>query len=58
MFFIYFIALGDFAHVVVGSCEMSYEVIDGDADFVDYFLKFLIPTGIGNVIGDMRYSRF
>ncbi|MBR1396996.1 MAG: formate/nitrite transporter family protein [Selenomonadaceae bacterium] len=51
MFFIYFIALGDFAHVVVGSCEMAYEVMAGDADFSDYFFRFLIPTGIGNIIG-------
>ena len=49
-FFIYFIALGDFAHVVVGSCEMAYEVMAGDADFSDYFFRFLIPTGIGNII--------
>ena len=51
MFFIYFIALGDFTHVVVGSCEMAYEVIKGDANFFEYFFKFLIPTGLGNVIG-------
>ncbi|MBR5914606.1 MAG: formate/nitrite transporter family protein [Selenomonadaceae bacterium] len=51
MFFIYFIALGDFAHVVVGSCEMAYEIIVGDANFFEYFFRFLIPTGIGNVIG-------
>ena len=51
VFFIYFIALGNFAHVVVGSCEMAFEVISGDADFFDYFMRFLIPTGIGNIIG-------
>ncbi len=51
IFFVYFIALGDFAHVVVGSCEMAFEIIDGDADFFDYLFKFLIPTGIGNIIG-------
>ncbi len=51
MVFIYFIALGDFSHVVVGSCEMAYEVIDGDADFAEYFFRFLIPTGLGNIIG-------
>ncbi|MBR4641654.1 MAG: formate/nitrite transporter family protein [Selenomonadaceae bacterium] len=51
MFFVYFIALGDFTHVVVGSCEMAYEVIKGDAGFFEYFFKFLIPTGLGNVIG-------
>lgn len=51
LFFIYCIALGDFAHVVVGSCEMAFEVINGDADLFEYFFKFLIPTGLGNVIG-------
>lgn len=51
MFFVYFIALGDFTHVVVGSCEMAYEVIKGDANFFNYFFGFLIPTGLGNVIG-------
>lgn len=51
LFFVYFIALGEFAHVVVGSCEMAYEVIKGDANFFDYFFQFLIPTGLGNIIG-------
>ena len=51
IFFVYFIALGEFAHVVVGSCEMAFEVIDGEADFFDYFFRFLIPTFIGNVLG-------
>ena len=51
IFFVYFIALGDFAHVVVGSCEMAYEVLNGDANFFEYFFRFLIPTGFGNVIG-------
>lgn len=51
IFFIYFIALGEFSHVVVGSCEMAFEVIKGDANFFEYFFRFLIPTGIGNIIG-------
>ena len=51
LFFVYCIALGDFTHVVVGSCEMTYEVIKGDASFFEYLFKFLIPTGLGNVIG-------
>ena len=50
-FFVYFIALGDFTHVVVGSCEMAFEVIKGNANFFTYCFKFLIPTGIGNIIG-------
>ena len=37
--------------MVVGSCEMAYEVIAGEADFMDYFFRFLLPTGLGNVIG-------
>ena len=51
IFFVYFIALGDFAHVVVGSCEMAFEIIEGDANFFEYLFQFLIPTGIGNIIG-------
>lgn len=51
MFLVYFIALGDFAHVVVGSCEMAYIVMANDANFFDYFFRFLIPCGLGNIIG-------
>jgi len=51
LFLVYFIALGDFAHVVVGSCEMAYIVMADNASFSDYFFRFLIPCGIGNVIG-------
>lgn len=47
----YFIALGDLAHVVVGSCEMAFAVIHGDASLYDYFFRFLIPTGLGNILG-------
>ncbi len=50
IFLVYFIALGDFAHVVVGSCEMAFEIIEGDANFFEYFFRFLIPTGIGNIV--------
>ena len=51
LFLVYFIALGDFAHVVVGSCEMAYIVMADNASFSDYFFRFLIPCGLGNVIG-------
>ena len=30
---------------------MAYEVIAGEADFMEYFFRFLLPTGLGNVIG-------
>ena len=51
MFLVYFIALGDFAHVVVGSCEMAYVVMAEEAEFFDYLFRFLIPCGFGNIIG-------
>ncbi|MCF0155342.1 MAG: formate/nitrite transporter family protein [Veillonella sp.] len=50
-FFTYFIAAGDFTHIVVGSCEMMYAVITGHASIVDYIVKFILPVGLGNIIG-------
>ncbi|AWX15641.1 formate transporter [Mergibacter septicus] len=50
-FFIYLIALGDFAHVVVGSAEIAYLVFQGQADLYDYFITFLLPTAFGNIVG-------
>ena len=50
-FFTYFISLGNFAHVVVGSGELAYEVINGGAGLYDYIFRFLIPTGFGNILG-------
>lgn len=51
LFFTYFISLGNFAHVVVGSGELAYEVMNGGAGLYDYFIRFLIPTGFGNILG-------
>lgn len=50
-FFIYLIALGDFTHVVVGSAEMAYLVMQGQANLHDYFVTFLGPTALGNILG-------
>ncbi len=50
-FFVYLIALGDFAHVVVGSAEVAYLVFQGDASLYDYFITFLLPTAFGNILG-------
>lgn len=47
----YFISLGDFTHVVVGSTEMAYAIMHGQANIMQYFFQFLIPTGLGNIIG-------
>ena len=51
MFFIYFISLGGFAHVIVGSCEMAYEIFLGQATLCDGLFRFLLPTGLGNILG-------
>ncbi|MGE4590063.1 MAG: formate/nitrite transporter family protein [Acidaminococcaceae bacterium] len=51
LFFTYFISLASFAHVVVGSSELAYEVINGGANLYDYFIRFLVPTGFGNILG-------
>lgn len=50
-FFIYLIALGDFTHVVVGSAEMAYLVMKGEAGIFEYIFHFLLPTGFGNILG-------
>ena len=50
-FITYFIAAGDFTHIVVGSCEMMYAVLKGMASPYDYIFQFLVPVGAGNIIG-------
>ena len=50
-FITYFIAAGDFTHIVVGSCEMMYAVLNGMDSPYDYIFQFLVPVGAGNIIG-------
>jgi len=47
----YFMALGDFTHIVVGSLEVSYLVFAGELPWKDFFLVFAGPTLAGNIIG-------
>jgi formate/nitrite transporter FocA (FNT family) len=47
----YFIALGDFTHIVVGSVEVSYLVFAGELPWKDFWLVFAGPTLVGNIIG-------
>jgi formate/nitrite transporter FocA (FNT family) len=47
----YVVALGHLSHVIAGSVESAYAVLTGGAPIGDYFLRFLIPTLIGNTIG-------
>lgn len=47
----YFMALGDFTHIVVGSVEVSYLVFAGALPWRDFWLVFAGPTLVGNIIG-------
>ncbi|HEX7956191.1 MAG TPA: formate/nitrite transporter family protein [Pyrinomonadaceae bacterium] len=46
----YLVALGQFAHVIVGSIETLYVVWTGGAGWGDY-LGWLLPTLAGNIVG-------
>ena len=47
----YLIALGGFDHVVAGSVEASYLVIEGAMPFREAITGFFLPTLVGNLIG-------
>jgi formate/nitrite transporter FocA (FNT family) len=47
----YVVALGGFPHVVAGSVEAAYAVIQHTASVSDYLFKFFLPTVAGNTIG-------
>ncbi|MDM8190050.1 hypothetical protein EVS84_05350 [Pseudomonas koreensis] len=47
----YFMALGDFTHIVVGSAEVSYLVFAGELPWSDFWAVFAAPTLAGNIIG-------
>lgn len=47
----YLIALGGFAHVVVGSMEAFLLLLDGQVGVVHVFANMLLPMFIGNVLG-------
>ena len=47
----YIVAAAQLTHVIAGSVESAYAVISGDASLAEYFIRFLVPTLLGNVIG-------
>lgn len=47
----YLVALGGFAHIIVGSIDVLYLVNIGAVSWFTYFVGFMIPTLIGNIIG-------
>jgi formate-nitrite transporter family protein len=49
----YLVGIGGFAHIIVGSSEVLYLVVRGEATVVDYLMRFMIPALLGNVIGGL-----
>jgi len=45
------VALGDLAHIVVGSGEIFYLVFNGDIPWQEFIWPFALPTLAGNIIG-------
>ncbi len=45
------VALGDLAHIVVGSVEILYLVFSGALPWQQFFWPFALPTLAGNIIG-------
>jgi formate/nitrite transporter FocA (FNT family) len=45
------VALAKLSHIIAGSSEAAYAVLTHAAAFSDYWLKFVAPTLLGNVIG-------
>ncbi|EAR52505.1 putative transporter (formate/nitrite transporter family protein) [Oceanicola granulosus HTCC2516] len=51
MVFTWLIALGDFTHVVAGSVEMAFLMIEGGLGAYEGVFDFFLPVFAGNVVG-------
>ncbi|MGR3466305.1 MAG: formate/nitrite transporter family protein [Shimia sp.] len=49
--FTWLIAAGDFGHIVAGSVEMAYLMVQGLLPVSDALLNFFLPVFAGNVVG-------
>lgn len=47
----YLVALGGFAHIIAGSTEVLYLVMEGSVSWSTYLLQFFSPTLLGNITG-------
>ena len=47
----YFVAIGHFSHVIAGSVEAAFAVLNGQVPPLAYLTHFLLPTVIGNTLG-------
>ncbi|MGH9739283.1 MAG: formate/nitrite transporter family protein [Candidatus Acidiferrales bacterium] len=54
----YIIGLGGFNHVIAGSVKMLFLVVRGAATWPEFFLKFFLPTLLGNIVGGVSLVAF
>jgi len=47
----YVVSITKLSHIIAGSVESIFGVIDGDVSVKDYLWRFLLPTLLGNVVG-------
>jgi formate-nitrite transporter family protein len=47
----YVIGVGELSHIVAGSCEAFYSVFNHDLTVTRCLSEFLLPVGIGNMLG-------
>lgn len=51
----YIVGLGSFAHIVAGSVNAFYTLINGDVSVSLFCLNFFIPALLGNIIGGVTF---
>lgn len=51
MLLTYVISISGFSHLIAGSVETFYLVLRGHLSWSGYFLRFMFPTFLGNVVG-------
>ena len=49
--FTWLIAAGDFTHIIAGSVEMWFLLLQGDLGAIPALLQFFVPVLVGNVVG-------
>lgn len=49
--FTWLIAAGDFTHIVAGSVEMAFLMVQGQLGGLDALLRFFLPVLAGNIVG-------
>jgi formate-nitrite transporter family protein len=54
----YIIGLGGFNHVIAGSVKMLFLVVRGALSWPEFFLKFFVPTLLGNIVGGVSLVAF